>query len=73
MESEETLRQTDEGTNKILQAIGGLSRKIVDLRQDMRQKIKDLRREMNGRFTKIEYAALNIGHDLKADVKIPTA
>ena len=97
MESEETLRQTDEGTNKILQAIGGLSREIVDLRQDTRQQIKDLRREMNERFTKIEtdveeikqsqfsfdvrlervqamaHDALNIGHDLKADVKILTA
>ncbi|MBA2735825.1 MAG: hypothetical protein H0U50_03450 [Pyrinomonadaceae bacterium] len=90
MESEETLRQTDEGTNKILQAIS-------DLQQETRQQIKDLRREMNERFTKIEtdveeikqsqfsfdvrlervqamaHDALNIGHDLKADVKILTA
>ncbi len=41
MESEETLRQTDEETNKILQAMA--------------------------------HDALNIGHDLKADVKILTA
>jgi len=97
MESEETLRQTDEETNKILQAIGSLSREIADLREETRQEIKDLRREMNERFTKIEtdieeikqsqfsfdvrlervqamaHDALNIGHDLKADVKILTA
>ncbi|CAN5873197.1 hypothetical protein BH20ACI4_BH20ACI4_12360 [soil metagenome] len=90
MDSQETLRQDDEATNKILQAIG-------DLRQDVNQQIGDLRREMNERFSKIEtevetiketqfsldvrlervqamaHDALNIGHDLKADVKILTA
>ncbi len=101
MESEETLRQTDEGTNKILQAIGNLReetrQQFIDLREETRQQIKDLRREMNERFTKIEtdveeikqsqfsfdvrlervqamaHDALNIGHDLKADVKILNA
>lgn len=83
-----------ERTNKILEAIGGLSREINDLRQETRQQIGDLRREMNECFTRIEteiveikefqfsfdvrlervqelsYDGLNIGHDLKADVKI---
>ncbi|MGI9056221.1 MAG: hypothetical protein ACR2F2_10525 [Pyrinomonadaceae bacterium] len=90
MDSQETLRQDDEATDKILQAIG-------DLRREVNQQIGDLRREMNERLTKIEneiaevkqsqfsfdvrlervqamaHDALNIGHDLKADVKILTA
>ena len=90
MESDETLRQNEESTNKILQAIG-------ELGQQTRQQIGVLRREMNERFAKIEneieeikqsqfsfdvrleriqamaHDALNIGHDLKADVKILTA
>lgn len=105
MNSEETLRKDDERTNKILEAIGGLSREINDLRQETRQQIDDLRqetrqqigdlrREMNECFTRIEteiveikefqfsfdvrlervqamsHDGLNIGHDLKADVKI---
>ncbi len=94
MNSEETLRKDDERTNKILEAIGGLSREINDLRQETRQQIGDLRREMNECFTRIEteiveikefqfsfdvrlervqamsHDGLNIGHDLKADVKI---
>lgn len=101
MESEETLRQNEESTNKILQAINELShqaqQQISELRQEIRQQIGDLRREMNERFSKIEneiveikqtqfsfdvrleriqamaHDALNIGHDLKADVKILTA
>lgn len=97
MESDETLRQNEESANKILQAIGDLSREVNDLRQETRQQIGDLRREMNERFTKVEtdieaikqsqfsfdvrlervqamaHDALNIGHDLKADVKILTA
>ncbi len=109
MNSEETLRQNDDSTNKIIEAINGLrqemNQQIGDLRQEMNQQnsdlrrevsqqIGDLRREMNERFTRVEtdieeikqlqfsfdvqleriqamaHDALNIGHDLKADVKI---
>ncbi len=94
MDSEETLRKDDEGTNRILEAISGLHQEVTNLRQDTRQQIADLRREMNERFTKVEteigeikqlqfsfdvrlervqamaHDALNIGHDLKADVKV---
>lgn len=108
MESEETLRMDDDGTNKILEAINNLrqetQQQISDLRQETRQQIADLRRDMtdlrrdmNEGFTRIEteidevkqlqftfdvrlervqamaHDALNIGHDLKADVKILTA
>ena len=111
MESEETLRQNDDSTNRILQAINEMrqetrqqigelrqemQRQIGDLRQETRQQIGDLRREMNERFGKVEtdiedikqsqfsfdvrlerlqamsHDALNIGHDIKADVKMLT-
>ena len=109
MNSEETLRQNDDSTKLILEAIGGMrqeinqqiaelrqemNQQIGDLRQETRQQIGDLRREMNERFTRLEnelgqakdnifsldvrlervqamaHDGLNIGHDLKADVKI---
>jgi predicted nucleic acid-binding Zn-ribbon protein len=47
MESDETLWQNEESTNKILEAISGL-------RQEMNQQIGDLRQEMNTRFEKLE-------------------
>jgi uncharacterized protein involved in exopolysaccharide biosynthesis len=43
----ETLRQNDNATNKVLQAIAELSRETT-------QQIGDMRREANERFTKLE-------------------
>jgi uncharacterized protein involved in exopolysaccharide biosynthesis len=47
LETQETLRQNEDATNKILQAIAELSRETT-------QQIGDMRRESNERFTKLE-------------------
>jgi predicted translin family RNA/ssDNA-binding protein len=47
LETQETLRQNDDATNKILQAIAELSRETT-------RQIGDMRRESNERFTKLE-------------------
>ena len=91
MNSEETLRQNDDSTKLILEAIGGLRQ---EMSHQITQQISDLRREMNEQFAIIKaeneqikdnifsldvrlervqamaHGGLNIGHDLKADVKI---
>ena len=62
MNSEDTLRKNDDGTNKILEAISGLRQDLLqdlrqqinDLRQDVNQQINDLRQDMNERLAKIE-------------------
>ena len=79
MESDETLRQNEESTNKILQAIG-------DLRREMNERFTKVETEFEAikqsqftfdvrleRVQAMAHDALNIGHDLKADVKILTA
>ena len=54
----ETLKQNDDATNKILQAIAELSRETTQqlnsLRSETTQQIGDMRRESNERFTKLE-------------------
>lgn len=86
MESEDTLRKNDEATNKILQAIGDVRQQIGDLRREMNERfakveadIEEIKQSQFGFDVRLErvqamaHDALNIGHDLKADVKILTA
>lgn len=78
MASEETLRQ-DEATNQILQAIADLRREMNErftkIESDV-EEIKQSQFSFDVRLDRVQamaHDALNIGHDLKADVKIMTA
>lgn len=85
MASDQTLRQ-NEATNQILQAIGDLRREMnerfggVDNRltgiEAEIEEIKQSQFSFDVRLDRVQamaHDALNIGHDLKADVKILTA
>ncbi len=79
MNSEETLRQDDEATNKILQAISDLRREMNERFTKIEtevEAIKETQFSLDVRLERVQamaHDALNIGHDLKADVKILTA
>lgn len=86
MASDETLKQSDEATNRILQAIGDLRRemnerfagtndRLLVIESDLEQ-IKQSQFSFDVRLDRVQamaHDALNIGHDLKADVKILSA
>jgi len=79
MESDETLRQNEDSTNKILQAIGDLRREMKERFGKIEREIEEIKQSQFGFDVRLErvqamaHDALNIGHDLKADVKILTA
>lgn len=79
MESDETLRQNEESTNKILQAIGDLRREMNERFSKIENEIVEIKQTQFSFDVRLErvqamaHDALNIGHDLKADVKILTA
>jgi hypothetical protein len=79
MESDETLRQNKESTDKILQAIGDLRREMNERFAKIETVIEEIKQSQFSFDVRLErvqamaHDALNIGHDLKADVKILTA
>jgi hypothetical protein len=79
MNSEETLRKDDEAINRILQAIGDLRREMNERFTKIEtevESIKETQFSLDVRLERVQamaHDALNIGHDLKADVKILTA
>jgi hypothetical protein len=85
MASDETLKQND-ATNQILQAISDLNRNVADFRREANERFTKIETEIEeikqsqfsfdvrlDRVQAMAHDALNIGHDLKADVKILTA
>ena len=85
MTSDETLRQNDT-VNQILRAISDLSRNVDDFRREANERFTKIETELDqikqsqfsfdvrlDRVQAMAHDALNIGHDLKADVKILTA
>ena len=76
MESEDTLRKNDDATNKILQAIGDLRREMNERFTKIETEIEEIKQSQFSfdvrldRVQAMAHDALNIGHDLKADVKI---
>ena len=67
MESEETLRQNDDSTNRILQAINEMRQEtrqqIGELRQEMQRQIGDLRQETRQQVQIVLHAGTNISGD----------
>ncbi len=85
MATDGTLRQND-AANQILQAISDLGRKLDDFRREANERFTKIETEIDGikqsqfsfnvrldRVQAMAHDALNIGHDLKAYVKILTA
>lgn len=79
MESDDTLQRNEESTKKILQAIGGLRREMNERFAKIENDIEEIKQSQFSFDVRLErvqamaHDALNIGHDLKADVKILTA
>ena len=65
MNSEDTLRKNDDGTNKILEAISGLRQ---DLLQDLRQQINYLRQDVNQQINDLRQDVNQQINDLRQDV-----
>lgn len=78
MASEETLKQND-GTNLILGAIADLRREMNERFAKIETEIDEIKQSQFSfdvrldRVQAMAHDALNIGHDLKADVKILSA